>query len=410
MPDNEANTNSPADNKRKHRFAMFAVTAAVILAALAYGIYWAVDARYYESTDDAYVGGNLVQATPQIAGTIITVGADENDMVKRGQTLIVFDPAAENVALAQSEAALAKAVRQARNLFVGNSQYEATVKLREVELQQAQANLSRRTGLDNDGVVSTEEVQHARDAVAAAQANLDVDTEHLKSNRALTERTSIASYPDVLVASERVRAAYLDVLHTRIVSPIDGYIAKRSAQVGQRVSEGMPLMAIVPLNDIWVEANFKEDQLGGLRIGQPVELSSDLYGGKVTYNGKISGLGIGTGSALSVLPAQNASGNWIKVVQRLPVRIALDANQLARYPLRVGLSMNVTVDIHQQNGPVLATSPNMQASYSVSGQDAALREADNLINRIVRENAGSDAAVAHGASAGSASGHRGGHV
>ena len=372
----------------RHRLALLVTTLVVVLAAAAAVAYWLLHARYYESTDDAYVAGNLVQATPQIEGTVITVGADETDRVARGQLLVALDPSRAEVVLARAEADLAKSVRQSRNLFASDAQFQAAVAVREVELKRAEQNLARRSGLDADGVVSSEEVQHARDEVSAARAALELDTERMKANRTLTSGTTLARYPDVLAAAARVREAYLDVLHTRIASPVSGYVAARNAQVGQHVAPGVPLMAIVPLEEVWVDANFKEDQLREVRIGQPVTLVSDLYGGEVPFHGTVAGLAAGTGSALSVLPAQNATGNWVKVVQRVPVRIRLERKELERWPLRVGLSMAVTIDLHDTRGPVLAAQPPAAPPYALEGQGAPLRQADRLIDRIISDNAG----------------------
>jgi membrane fusion protein (multidrug efflux system) len=388
-PSTAPSTAPPQSNGNgKRRRAMMMLALVVLTAALGYGAYWALVARFREFTDNAYVSGNLVQVTPQVAGTVIAIGADDTDLVKQGTALVSLDPADAQVALDRAQAELAQAVRQVRNLFVNTAQFAAAVKLRQVELKRAQDDLQRREGLDGLGAVSAEDIQHARDTVASARAALTVATEQLNSNQSLVEDTTIAQHPEVQAAAARVRDAYLALNRASIPSPVTGYVAKRSVQVGQRVSPGAPLMSIVPLDEVWVDANFKEVQLQHLRIGQPVTLAADIYGNKVEYKGKVEGLAAGTGAAFSLLPAQNATGNWIKVVQRVPVRVALDPEELRRHPLRVGLSMEVTVDIHSQDGPVLAEAARSQPAYSTPVFNKDLRHADELIAGIIRANAG----------------------
>jgi membrane fusion protein (multidrug efflux system) len=360
----------------------------VLVSAVGSGVYWVRVARFYESTDDAYVSGNLVQVTPQVAGTVVSIAADDTDLVKQGDTLVVLDTADAQVALDRAQAELAQAVRKVRNLFVNTEQFEATVALRQVELQRADTDLKRRIGLDEPGAVSAEDIQHARAAVATAQAALTVAREQLNSTRSLVEDTSIAQHPDVLAAAGRVREAYLALQRSKIPSAVTGYVAKRNVQVGQRVSPGAALMAIVPLNEVWVDANFKEVQLQHLRIGQPVTLSADSYGDKIEFKGTVAGMSAGTGGAFALLPAQNATGNWIKVVQRLPVRIVIDPQDLTKHPLRVGLSMIATVDIHNQDGTVLACAPRSKPAYTTPVFTQDSRAAEELIATVIRANAG----------------------
>jgi membrane fusion protein (multidrug efflux system) len=237
------------------------------------------------------------------------------------------------------------------------------------------------------GAVSGEEISHARDAVRAAQASLNAAQQELQSNRSLTANTTIASHPNVLAAAARVRDSYINYARNTMPAPVTGYVAKRSVQVGQRVSPGNPLMAIVPLNSVWVDANFKEVQLTHMRIGQPVELTADVYGSNVVFHGKVIGFSAGTGSAFSLLPAQNATGNWIKVVQRLPVRIGLDPQELEKHPLRIGLSMNADVSIKDENGGQLAATPNTVYQTDVFAKYGD--QADAEIARIIEANEGS---------------------
>jgi membrane fusion protein (multidrug efflux system) len=365
---------------------MTLVVLAVLVAAVAYGVYYYRVARFYEDTDDAYVNGNVVQITPQVTGTVIAVNPDDTQTVKAGDPIVVLDAADARVALQQAEANLAQTVRHVRGLFVDDNEYRAQVAEREADLSRAQDDLRRRMTIAETGAVSLEEISHARDAVKTTQAALDAAQQQLASNRALTANTTIANHPNVQAAAAKVRDAYLANARNTLPAPVSGYVARRSVQVGQRVSPGNPLMAIVPLNAVWVDANFKEGQLRHIRIGQPAELTADVYGSSVVFHGKVVGFSAGTGSAFSLLPAQNATGNWIKVVQRLPVRIALDPQELEKHPLRIGLSMNVDVNVKEQT----ATNWRTHRTRSIR-PTSSTDEADAEIAHIVAANAGSDA-------------------
>ncbi|UQP01619.1 EmrA/EmrK family multidrug efflux transporter periplasmic adaptor subunit [Burkholderia multivorans] len=387
-PQQNAASAQPQNNGKRKRM-MTLLVAVIVIAAIAYGLYYFLVARFHEETDDAYVNGNVVQITPQVTGTVIAVKADDTQTVKAGDPLVVLDPADSQVALQQAEANLAQTVRQVRGLFVNDDQYRAQVALRQSDLSKAEDDLRRRLAVAQTGAVSQEEISHARDAVRAAQASLDAAQQQLASNRALTANTTIASHPNVLAAAAKVRDAYLANARNTLPAPVTGYVAKRSVQVGQRVSPGTPLMSVVPLNAVWVDANFKEVQLKHMRIGQPVELTADIYGSSVVYHGKVVGFSAGTGSAFSLLPAQNATGNWIKVVQRLPVRIELDPNDLDKHPLRIGLSMQVDVNIKDERGDQLVNVPNTVYQTDVFAKYGD--EADAEIARIIAENAGGNA-------------------
>ncbi|MFL9907127.1 EmrA/EmrK family multidrug efflux transporter periplasmic adaptor subunit [Paraburkholderia sp. RL17-337-BIB-A] len=376
----------PPANNGKRKLMMTLLVIVILIAAVAYGLYYFLDARFHEDTDDAYVNGNVVQITPQVTGTVIAVNADDTQTVKAGDPLVVLDPADARVALEQAEANLAQTVRQVRGLFADDNQYQAQVAQRQSDLSRAQDDLKRRLTVAQTGAVSLEEISHARDAVKSAQASVDAAQQQLASNRALTANTTIANHPNVQAAAAKVRDAYLNNARNNLPAPVTGYVAKRSVQVGQRVSPGNPLMAIVPLGGVWVDANFKEVQLKHMRIGQPVELTADVYGSSVVYHGKVVGFSAGTGSAFSLLPAQNATGNWIKVVQRLPVRIALDPKELEQHPLRIGLSMQADVTIKDDNGGQLGQASN--TVYQTNVFDKYGDEADAEIARIIAENAG----------------------
>ena len=378
---------TPNGNGKRRRQLLIA-TAVVVLLAIAYGAWWFIYARHFEDTDDAYVAGNVVQVTPQVGGTVVAIHADDTDLVQAGTPLIELDRSDAKVALDQAEAQLAQTVREVRKLFVDNATLNANIALRSADLDRARADLARRQQLAGTGAVSKEELEHARTALESAESALQATRKQLASNQTLTENTSVARHPNVLRAAAQVEEAYLNYERTTLPAPITGYIAKRSVQVGQRVAPGAPLLAIVPLNSLWVDANFKEVQVTKMRIGQPVTLESDVYGGKVEYHGKVVGLSAGTGAAFALLPTQNASGNWIKVVQRIPVRIALDPKELETHPLRIGLSMLVTVDVAHSDGTSLTSAEpaRTQPAYETAVFDQAGRAAEERVAQIIAAN------------------------
>ncbi|URV24470.1 efflux RND transporter periplasmic adaptor subunit [Burkholderia gladioli] len=376
---------APAAQNGKRKRMMTLLILAIVIAAIAYGLYYFLVARFHEETDDAYVNGNVVQITPQVTGTVIAVNADDTQSIRIGQPLVKLDPADAAIALQSAEANLAQTVRRVRGLYADDDQYRAQVAQRDSDLSKAQDDLRRRLAVAQTGAVSQEEISHARDAVKAAQASLDAARQQLAANVALTANTTVANHPDVLAAAATVRNAYLNNARNTLPAPVTGYVAKRSVQVGQRVSPGTPLMSVVPLGQIWVDANFKEVQLDHMRIGQPVSVTADIYGSSVKYHGKVIGFSAGTGSAFSLLPAQNATGNWIKVVQRLPVRIALDPQELERHPLRIGLSMQVDVDIKDESGSQLGSVQNSVYQTDVFAKYGD--EADAEIALIIEQNA-----------------------
>lgn len=383
----------PAPAKNSHRRKiLLPLVAALVVVGIGVALWWLLEGRYHETTDDAYVAGDVVQITPQIAGTVLAIHADDTDVVKAGAPLVDLDPADARVALDQAEAALAQTVREVRGLYTTNSSLIAVVSQREADLAKANDDLHRRQALAGTGAVSGEEIEHASAGVKAAEAALATAREQLLSNNALTDHTTVETHPNVARAAARVEEAYLALRRTAIVAPVAGQVAKRGVQVGTRVAPGQPLMAIVPLDRVWVDANFKEVQLRNVHIGQPVSMVADLYGSRVTYTGKVIGLGAGTGAAFALLPAQNATGNWIKIVQRLPVRIALDPKQVAEHPLRVGLSMEVDVDVHDQSGPEVAAerAPVSRSAAADDGQAAARK----LIRRIIEANLRGNGTVA----------------
>ncbi|MBD8898632.1 HlyD family efflux transporter periplasmic adaptor subunit [Rhodanobacter sp. DHG33] len=376
---------APQNNKRG--FLLRALAAVVVLAAIAWAVWYFVEGRWYEGTDDAYVSGNVVQITPQIPGTVVTIGADDGDLVKQGDVLVKLDKSNADVALASAKANLAATVRKVRGLYSAVSGAEASVAVQKVAVQKAQADYDRRVALAKTGAISAEELSHVRDALTAAQSALITSEQQLQTNKVLVDDTVVASHPDVQAAAAQLRSAYLDDLRTTIVAPVTGYVAMRSVQLGQRIAPGTPLMAVVPLHQVWIDANFKETQLTHMRIGQAVEIRSDVYGSAVKYDGKVESLGIGTGSAFSLLPAQNATGNWIKIVQRIPARVVFtDPTQLDKHPLRIGMSLDVEVNLHDQNGPMLAQEPPTQPAFSTDVYEQQAAKADALIAEIIHAN------------------------
>ncbi len=396
MADSTPNTVEHAENagaeqnnksSGKRRTLLIGLALLVILAVLGVYLYHLFYGRFHESTDDAYVNGNLVQITPQITGTVVSIGADDGDYVEQGQVLVRFDPSDSEVALQSAEANLAKTVRQVRGLYSNVDSYKAQVASRKTDVERARSDFQRRQKLAQGGAISQEELSHARDTLTSAQSALTSAQQQLDTNAALVDETDIASHPDVKAAAAQMRQAYLDEARSSLVAPVSGYVAQRSVQVGSRVQPGTPLMAVVPLEQIWIDANFKETQLRDMRIGQPVEVEADLYGSDVRYRGTVESLGVGTGTAFSLLPAQNASGIWIKIVQRLPVRIRLEPDNLKKHPLRIGLSTDVNVDLHDQDGELLAQKPLEQPRFSTDVYERQLAEADALIEQIIQRNA-----------------------
>ena len=377
----------PAPVKSGKRKRALIILATVVVAALVAWLLWyLLVGRWHEDTDDAYVQGNMVSITPQAGGTVVAINAEDGMKVVAGQVLVQLDPNDAKVAFEQARANLAGTVRQVRGLYSAVDAGQAELRARQVALTKAQADVDRRTGLVATGAVSAEELAHARDELAAAQAALSSSRGNLSRNRALVDATTVASQPQVQAAAAQLRSAFLNLQRAAIVAPVTGYVAQRHVQLGQRVQPGAALMTVIPLEQAWVEANFKETQLAKMRLGQPVTLTSDVYGDDVEYSGKLSSLGLGTGSAFSLLPAQNASGNWIKIVQRVPVRIELDPKQLAEHPLRLGMSMSVDVSLRDQDGRVLPEAAPARPVLATDAYAKQLSEADALIQEIVQAN------------------------
>jgi len=378
------------------------IASAVMIVGLAWGGWHWLHGRHHQNTDNAYVAGNVVQITPQMGGTVVAIGADDTDYVKAGQVLVKLDGADARVLLDQAEAQLAQTVREVRTLFANNSTLKAQVQTREAEMSRmqieatrAQQDVQRRSPLVASGAIGQEEFQHAQaqataaqSALAAAQSTVAAAREQLIASQTQTDDTTVPTHPSVLRAAAKVREAYLALQRLELLAPVDGHVAKRGVQLGQRVPAGAPLMTLVALNQLWVEANFKESQLDNIRIGQPAELQADVYGTAVIYHGSVIGLGAGTGAAFALLPAQNATGNWIKIVQRVPVRIAIDEKELAEHPLRVGLSMDVTIDTADQKGKGLNDAPRIAPAVITSVFETQSKAAEQRVAQIIASNLG----------------------
>ena len=371
---------------KKRQVLITVVLSLFVLAGAGYTAWWMMHGRWHESTDDAYVGGNLVQITPQVAGTVIAIHADDTDYVKSGQPLISLDKSDAQIMLAQAEAQLAKTVREVRNLRATSTGGEANVTLRRGELRKAEQDLARRRSVEASGAVSGEELQHAIDAVNGARASLQAAQQQLAAQSAMVDRTDVHDHPDVRAAAAKVREAYLAASRTEVPAPTAGFVARRSVQIGQRVAPGNVMMSVAPLEDVWVDANFKENQLANLRPGQPVTLLADAYGSAVEFHGRVAGFSAGTGAAFALLPAQNASGNWIKVVQRVPVRILLERRDVEAHPLQIGLSMKVDVDTHDRSAGRLQRMARDKPAYETKAFATTDAQADEKIERIIAEN------------------------
>jgi membrane fusion protein (multidrug efflux system) len=360
--------------------------AAVLAVAVLAGAYAEYSDGRWVSTEDAYVEGNVVQVTPQVGGVVTAIRADNTDVVKPGAILVEMNGVDAQLALDAARAQLARSVRQVRGQFAMAGQDGANVELRKVDLARAQEDAARRSALAKIGAIPGEELIHAQQTVRTARAALNVAAEQLKRNHALIDGTTVESHPDVLAAAVQLRNASVALARTRVPAPVGGVVTKRGVQVGQRVAAGAPLMSVVPLDHLWVTANLKESQLRHVRIGQPVRLTTDLYGGGVVYHGRVLGQDAGTGSAFSLLPAQNATGNWIKVVQRVPVRIALDPAEVAAQPLQLGLSMRVEVDTQARDGKRLVAAEGQAQAYTTAVYADELAQADAQVRAIIDAN------------------------
>jgi membrane fusion protein (multidrug efflux system) len=379
------NVDQNAARLRRRKLALMGLGGFFTAAAVAYGAYWFAYGSSRQATDDAYVAGNRVPVMAEAEGTVTAVLADETTEVSQGQVLVRLDDTDARVALQEAEARLAATVRRVEELYANDKQLLAKTEEQQAELDQSRSDFRRRKALNKLGYYSDSALEQSGTEVTVGERQLAEAQHALAAVRAQIGGGEVADHPDVKLAAAQVRAAYLALQRMTIVAPVAGYVAKRDVQIGQRVNPSAPLMAVVPLSQIWVDANFKESQLSRIQPGQAVDLRSDVYGGRVTFHGKVAGVDAGTGSAFALLPAQNATGNWIKVVQRVPVRIEIDAADLAAHPLRIGLSMQVDVDTRvQKDGALLGAVAAPQ--YSTSVYDQRMAGVDELIAGIIRSN------------------------
>jgi membrane fusion protein, multidrug efflux system len=384
----ESSASNPPNGKRRRILLLIAVIF-IALGAL-WAAYWTLVLSKREKTDDAYVNGNKVVISAQISGTVVAVLADDTQLVKAGQVLVKLDPIDAQTALSRAASSLAQTVRQVRQQKATAGQYDSEIESRKLELARAQIDLEKRQPLLADHAIAGEEVRHAQESVQMARAALIQAERQSSSAHALVDGTPVETNPAVLQAKDAFRDAWIAAQRNAVVAPVSGYVAERSVQLGQHIQAGEALMTVIPLHSLWVDANFKEVQLRNLRIGQNAEVRSDLYGGTFIFHGRIQGMSAGTGAAFSLLPPQNASGNWIKVVQRVPVRIRIDDNDLIKSPLRVGLSSTVTVDTTSRDGPVLAPEANDKPVGDTQVYTQDLDKANAEADAVVRRNLGID--------------------
>jgi membrane fusion protein (multidrug efflux system) len=385
---NSAVETAPTERTSKRRKVLTLIAVVFVVIGLLWGLFWLLVLSKRERTDDAYVNGNKVVISAQVSGTVIAVLTDDTQLVKAGQVLVRLDPVDAETGLARSASALGQSVRQVRQQKLNAEQYDSLIATRRLELARAEADLAKREPLLADSAIAPEEVRHARESVLLARAALTQAERQATGSHALVDGIDVEDNPAVLQAKAAYRDAWIAAQRNAVVAPVTGYVAERSVQLGQHVTAGQAMMTVIPLNALWVDANFKEVQLRHLRIGQPAEVRSDLYGGSFVYHGRVKGLAAGTGAAFALLPAQNASGNWIKVVQRVPVRVQLDDADLAKSPLRVGLSATVTVDTTNEEGPVLAKEATDQPVGDTQVYTQDLEKANAEADAVVRRNLG----------------------
>jgi membrane fusion protein (multidrug efflux system) len=398
MPDDQTHPATPHEAHKEHHAAapkkmranrkhiLILLSVVFLIIAIIWLVYYLLVGQFQEYTDDAYVDGNLVRIMPQVPGTVTGINTDDTQLVEQGQTIVKLDEADMAIALARAEANLANTVRKVRQLYDDASQAQSNLVLRRADLENAQTDLQRRQGLVGERAISREELQHYLTTETTAQASYDLAQAKLSAAVAQVENTTLYNHPLVQQAKVNVQNAYLNFYRTTIIAPVTGYVAKRTVQVGQQVTPGTSMMAVAPLNEIWINANYKESQLERLRIGQEVTLKVDAYDG-VVFHGKIQGLSAGTGSAFDLLPPQNATGNWIKIVQRVPVRVLLDPEEIKKHPLRIGLSVRVTTHTFGLKGDVLTTTPNTKTIYQTNVFENELTPANKIIEDIIHANA-----------------------
>ena len=371
---------------KNHRRALWIATVIFLFCALIFLVYWLVWGRFHESTDDAYVNGNLIMLTPQEEGIVVSILADNAQLVEEGQPIIELDRHDFEIRLGKAGAELANSVRSVTQMFLKVEELKAKKQVSESALIRAQLDYDHRAALVADAGVSREDFEHSETTLLAALSSLlEVDKE-LSGAEALVENTKVATHPSVELSKSALRSAFLALHRCTVLAPARGIVTQRRAQVGQRVKSNEPLLSLVPLDQIWIDANFREVNLKNFRIGQPVTLFADMYGRRKKFHGKIVGLNPGSGSVFSILPPQNATGNWIKIVQRIPVKISLDPNEIKKRPLLLGLSITATVDTHDRTGRRLPLSSPEGPIYKTDVYTDELDGADELIEQIIADN------------------------
>lgn len=379
------NSNSSAPHP-KRKLLLTGMTCLFLAIGLGVFLYWLLWGRFYESTNDAYVSGNLVYVTPQVPGIVTSIYIDDTERVEQGHILVKLDPTDALIALESSKAELGKEIRNIAQLFSQTRQARSEIPIAKAKFIECAQDFERREALVDSGGVSKEDFEHARADLVSSYCSLISSEAKFFSFFAQVKNTSIKTHPRVQKAVEKVKDAWIQLRRTTLKAPVSGLIALRSVQVGQRVNPAEPLFAIIPLDQMWVDANFKEVQIGKMQIGQSVSLQSDTYGSNVTYHGLIVGIGGGTGSVFSVLPPQNATGNWIKIVQRLPIRVSLNPSELIAHPLRLGLSMEATVDIRNIGSSPIPELASEKVVYETAVFSQEEEGVDAVLHAVFEQN------------------------
>jgi membrane fusion protein (multidrug efflux system) len=373
-------------NKKKRNKVLLKIALVLLLLALLAFIYWSFFIRFHESTDDAYVNGNIVNVMSPQQGTVTTIYTDNTDFVQQGQLLLELDPTLYQLTFEQAQVELALAVREVQQLYETVQQRKADLSLKEADLKRAQEDFDSRNSLRDTQAISVEDLNHAQANLNIAKATTNLSQHELNGAIAAIGTTNLEEHPSIQNKVIALKQAYVNLKRCKILAPATGFVSQRKVQIGEWVSTTRALLSIIPLEQIWVDANFKETELSDIRIDQPVTIESDMYGSSVLYHGKILGILAGTGSVFSLIPPQNATGNWIKIVQRVPVRIALDPEELKQNPLVLGLSAYVVVDTKNQSGERLASKPIYAPIFTTSVYDVPMEPVQELIQTIIQSN------------------------
>lgn len=374
------------NEQKKRNSVILKITLALLLIGLLAFLYWFYFLRLQAWTDDAYVGGNSVMVLSSQEGIVVSIYADDTDFVQQGQPLVQLDTTTYQLAFERAKVNLALAARQVKQIQQDVLQRQATVSVREADLNRAKQDYENRAQIGNRLAISKEDLEHALATLRAAEASYHLAQHELDAAIAALGPPPLEHHPTIENAKAMLRDTYVSFARTQILAPVTGFVAQRNVQLGQWVTRTRALMTIIPLNQIWVDANFKETQLTDVRLGQPVTITSDLYGSNIVYHGQVDGIAAGTGSVFALLPPQNASGNWIKVVQRLPVRIYLNPDELRTYPLRLGLSTYTSIDISDTSGPRLSDTPPLKPKLETPVFQVNMDEIEKMMDSIIQAN------------------------